>query len=159
MCWLPNEACLLQMSPFIAMVEMLLTPCGLDSLLGLSGLQSTFRGKIFPPGLTKSTNDFPRKAKIAPNGQQIFPASCMLSSQNLQRISGLFYLSTQRLHDKTSHQKDLLDTIPLLISNCPLIQPRSLVPVSQRRLFDPGAQRGREKARIRKCLLKQKSQL
>jgi len=154
MCWLPNEACLLQMSPFIAMVEMALAPNGLGRLLGLSGLKSTFRGKLFPPRPTKSTNDFPRKAKIAPNGQQIFPASCMLSSQNLQRISGLFYLSTQRLHDKPSHQKDLLDTIPLLISNRPLIQPRSLVPVSQRRLFDPGAKRGREKARIRKCLLK-----
>jgi len=36
--WLPNEACLLQMSPFIAMVEMPLTPSGLDSFLGLSGL-------------------------------------------------------------------------------------------------------------------------
>ena len=53
------------------------------------------------------------------------------------------------LHDKTSHQNDLLDTIPLLIFNRPLIQPRSLVPVSQRRLFDPGAERGREKVSIK----------
>ena len=73
MYWLPSEACLLADVPiYYAMVEMPLTPSGLDSLLGLSGLQSTFRGMIFPPRLTKSTNDYPRKAKIAPNGLQIF---------------------------------------------------------------------------------------
>jgi len=39
MCWLPSEACLLANVPFYnAMVEMPLTPSGLDSLLGLSGL-------------------------------------------------------------------------------------------------------------------------
>ncbi len=39
MCWLPSEACLQADVPiYIAMVEMPLTPSGLDSLLGLSGL-------------------------------------------------------------------------------------------------------------------------
>jgi hypothetical protein len=38
MCWLPNEACLPQCPLYYAMVEMPLTPSGLDSLLGLSGL-------------------------------------------------------------------------------------------------------------------------
>ena len=39
MCWLPNEACLQADVPiYIAMVEMPLTPSGLDSLFGLSGL-------------------------------------------------------------------------------------------------------------------------
>ena len=39
MCWLPSEACLLADVPICnAMVEMPLTPSGLDSLLGLSGL-------------------------------------------------------------------------------------------------------------------------
>ena len=38
MCWLHSEACLLQCPHYFAMVEMPLTPSGLDSLLGLSGL-------------------------------------------------------------------------------------------------------------------------
>ena len=39
MCWLPSEACLLADVPINnAMVEKPLTPSGLDSLLGLSGL-------------------------------------------------------------------------------------------------------------------------